>query len=174
MTFQVPHTHVLEDVRSVNGCTMIVWLLNNLATAYDFGPRWSTLWNLQVTGTKQCFPAPKRRSLFAASGAAPSNTWWTYGWNWHKHKVGIRLFKDNQATRARDAIQIKKVTNLSFKSIEQGAFTQNPSKSLNSRIPTLCLPVWCCCDMDCLADFLEEAVIVTGKAAEQPWDCQTQ
>ena len=28
--------------------------------------------------------------------------------------------------------------------------------------------------MYCLADFLEEAVIVTGKSAEQPSDCQMQ
>ena len=73
---------------------------------------------------------------------------------------------------------------MSFKSTEsrtchsnlskKGVFMQSLSKSLNSQIPTLCLPVWCCCDMDCLADFSEEAVIVTGKAAEQPSDCQMQ
>ena len=31
----------------------------------------ATLRNLQVTGTKPCFPAPKIRSLFSASGAFP-------------------------------------------------------------------------------------------------------
>ena len=65
----------------------------------------------------------------------------------HKHKVGIRLFKDNQG--------------MSFISYPSRIWRFNCSnkesswitlavQSLNSRIPTLCLTVWRCCHMDCL------------------------
>ena len=54
-------------------CPQRLLLRKESLTSIDLkqGTGTCTLWNLQVTGTKPCFPAPKMRSLFAASGAFP-------------------------------------------------------------------------------------------------------
>lgn len=65
----------------------------------------------------------------------------------HKHKVGIRLFKDNPGM---SFIPYQSRICRFNCSNKESSWTALAFQSLNSRILTLCLTVRRCCDMDCL------------------------